>query len=105
MGWPATHKPQPLVSVDGLRAAVDGLLLVDHHVHGATIAPLDRGLFEAGFTESPWPAPAGTSHLDSQLGFAIRRWCAPLLGLPAHAPVEAYLARRQDVGSYEVTGR
>lgn len=93
------------MSVDELRAAVAGLSLVDHHVHGATIATLDDGLFEAGFTESPWPAPAGTSHLDSQLGFAVRRWCAPVLDLPAHAPTEAYIARRRELGSYEVTGR
>ncbi|MBV8993925.1 MAG: amidohydrolase family protein [Pseudonocardiales bacterium] len=88
-----------------LRAAVDGLPLVDHHVHGATIATLDGGLFEAGFTESPWPAPTGTTHLDSQLGFAVRRWCAPVLDLPAHARAEAYLARRRELGAYEVTGR
>src|SRR6185312_6786023 len=93
MGWRATHRPQPLVSVDSLRATIDGLPLVDHHVHGATIATLDAGLFEAGFTESPWPAPAGTTHLDSQLGFAVRRWCAPILDLPAHAPVEAGIER------------
>ena len=105
MGWRATHRPQPLVSDDGLRATIDGLPLVDHHVHGATIATLDGGLFEAGFTESPWPAPAGTSHLDSQLGFAVRRWCAPVLDLPVHAPAEVYVARRRELGSYEVTGR
>jgi predicted TIM-barrel fold metal-dependent hydrolase len=93
------------VSVHGLRAAVDGLPLVDHHVHGATIATLDGGLFEAGFTESPWPAPADTTHLDSQLGFAVRRWCAPLLDLPAHAPAEAYITRRRELGGHEVTGR
>lgn len=105
MGWPATHKPQPLVSIDRLQAAVDGLPLVDHHVHGVTIATLDDGLFEAGFTESPWPPPAGTSHLDSQLGFAVRRWCAPVLDLPVHAPAQVYVARRRELGSYEVTGR
>jgi predicted TIM-barrel fold metal-dependent hydrolase len=100
-----TCSPRPLVSVHGLRAAVDGLPLVDHHVHGATIATLDGGLFEAGFTESPWPAPADTTHLDSQLGFAVRRWCAPLLDLPAHAPAEAYITRRRELGGHEVTGR
>jgi uncharacterized protein len=100
-----TCSPRSLVSVHGLRAAVDGLPLVDHHVHGATIATLDGGLFEAGFTESPWPAPADTTHLDSQLGFAVRRWCAPLLDLPAHAPAEAYITRRRELGGHEVTGR
>jgi uncharacterized protein len=94
-----------LVSVDGLRDTIEGLPLVDHHVHGATIAPLDGGRFEEGFTESPWPAPAGTTHLDSQLGLAVRRWCAPVLDLPAHVDATAYLARRQELGGYESTGR
>ena len=93
------------MSVDGLRSTIDGLPLVDHHVHGATVAALDAALFEAGLSESPWPAPAGTTHLDSQLGFAVRRWCAPVLDLPAHAPVDAYLARRRELGAHEATGR
>jgi len=93
------------VSIDGLRATIDGLPLVDHHVHGATVAALDAARFEAGMSESPWPAPAGTTHLDSQLGFAVRRWCAPVLDLPAHAPVDAYLARRRELGAREATGR
>jgi predicted TIM-barrel fold metal-dependent hydrolase len=95
----------PVVSVDRLRATIDGLPLVDHHVHGATITALDGGRLEAGLTESPWPAAAGTSYLDSQLGFAVRCWCAPLLDLPAHVDAETYIARRQELGAYEVTGR
>jgi len=93
------------VNVDGLRATIGGLALVDHHVHGATITALDGALFEEGFTESPWPAPAGTTHLDSQLGFAVRRWCAPVLDLPAHVDAATYIARRQELGGYEVTAR
>ena len=95
----------PLVNVDGLRATIGGLALVDHHVHGATVTALDGALFEEGFTESPWPAPAGTTHLDSQLGFAVRRWCAPVLDLPAHVDAATYIARRQELGGYEVTAR
>lgn len=95
----------PLVNVDVLRATIGGLALVDHHVHGATITALDGALFEEGFTESPWPAPAGTTHLDSQLGFAVRRWCAPVLDLPAHVDAATYIARRQELGGYEVTAR
>lgn len=95
----------PLVNVDGLRATIGGLALVDHHVHGATVTALDGALFEEGFTESPWPAPAGTTHLDSQLGFAVRRWCAPVLDLPAHVDAATYIARRQELGGYEATAR
>ena len=93
------------MNVDGLRATIGGLALVDHHVHGATITALDGALFEEGFTESPWPAPAGTTHLDSQLGFAVRRWCAPVLDLPAHVDAATYIARRQELGGYEATAR
>lgn len=88
-----------------LADAVAGLRLVDHHVHGAATADLDRAAFEAGLTESPWPAPAGTSHLDSQVGFAVRRWCAPVLDLPPHVEVTTYLARRRELGTAEVTRR
>ncbi|MGH3767382.1 MAG: amidohydrolase family protein [Pseudonocardiaceae bacterium] len=93
------------MSADALRAAVDGLRLVDHHVHGATREELGPAAFEAGFSESPWPAPAGTTQLDSQVGFAVRRWCAPVLDLPPHADATAYLARRRELGAHEVTRR
>jgi uncharacterized protein len=93
------------VSADALRAALDALRLVDHHVHGAMTGDVEGAAFEAGFSESPWPAPAGTTHLDSQLGFAVRRWCAPVLDLPSHADAAAYLARRRELGAHEVTHR
>lgn len=93
------------MSADALHAALDALRLVDHHVHGALTGGLDGAAFAAGFSESPWPAPAGTTHLDSQLGFAVRRWCAPVLELPPHADANAYLARRRELGTREVTHR
>ncbi|MFI7061493.1 amidohydrolase family protein [Kribbella sp. NPDC050124] len=73
---------------------VDGLALVDHHVHGAVKGPLDRTGFEQLITESDRPVPPWMSTFDSQLGLAIRRYCAPLLGLPAHASADDYLAAR-----------
>ncbi|GAA1302183.1 amidohydrolase family protein [Pseudonocardia xinjiangensis] len=86
-------------------AAVDSLRLVDHHVHGAASGGLDAAGFAAGLSESSWPAPAGTSHLDSQIGFAVRRWCAPVLDLPPHVDVPDYLERRRVLGPAEVTRR
>lgn len=88
-----------------LADSVRELRLVDHHVHGAATADLDAAAFEDGLTESPWPAPAGTTHLDSQVGFAVRRWCAPVLDLPPHVDLPAYLARRRELGTAEVTRR
>ncbi|MGH3981725.1 MAG: amidohydrolase family protein [Pseudonocardiaceae bacterium] len=93
------------MAADALRAVVEALRLVDHHVHGAATDNVDDAGFEAGLTESPWPSPAGSTHLDSQLGFAVRRWCAPVLDLAPHADTHTYLARRRELGAQEVTRR
>ena len=87
------------------RGPLDGVRLVDHHCHGVVRADLDRDRFEALATESDRPAPAGCTGFDSQAGFAIRRWCAPVLGLEAHAAPEAYLAQRSRLGAAEVNRR
>jgi uncharacterized protein len=81
------------------------LVLVDHHVHGVLRTDLDRYAIEALLTESPAPPPAGTTAFDSQLGFAVRRWCAPLLGLDAHAPADDYVRRRVELGAAEAGRR
>ena len=46
-------------------------------MHGVLRGTLDRAGFERGITESDRGLAAGTSTFDSQVGFAIRRWCAP----------------------------
>ncbi len=77
------------------------LPLVDHHCHGVLRSDPDDAAFEAFLTESDAPAAAGTSFFDTQLGFAVRRWCPPLLGLEPHCPPERYLARRRELGAEE----
>src|ERR671917_716341 len=77
---------------------VDFGQLVDHHCHGLLLDDLDRTTFEALMNEAAAPSPLGTTFFDSMLGLAIRRWCAPVLGLAAHAPAEDYLARRRELG-------
>ncbi|MFG3285629.1 amidohydrolase family protein [Streptomyces sp. NPDC048111] len=77
------------------------LPLVDHHCHGVLRSDPGDGAFEAFLTESDAPAAAGTSFFDTQLGFAVRRWCPPLLGLEPHCPPERYLARRRELGAEE----
>lgn len=79
--------------------------LVDHHCHGVLQSALTRAEFEDLATESNWPTPPGTTVFDTQLGFAIRRWCAPLLDLDPFAAPEAYLARRAELGPDEVNRR
>ena len=81
------------------------LSLIDHHVHGTVAGPLDDAGVEILLTEaSNLPTPA-ISVFDSQLGFAVRRWCAPLLDLEPSAPADRYLQRRAELGSDEVNGR
>lgn len=93
------------MSTEDLAAVIDGLPLVDHHVHGALAGEVDRPALELLLTESDRPVPEWMTQFDSQLGFAIRRWCAPELGLPAHADAAAYVARREELGAEEVTRR
>jgi uncharacterized protein len=73
--------------------------LVDHHCHGLVLDDLDRASFEGLMNEAARPPPLGTSFFDSMLGLAVRRWCAPVLGLEAHASAEDYLARRRELGA------
>jgi hypothetical protein len=88
-----------------LGAAVGAIALVDHHVHPALVVELSHGEFEELITESDRPVPAGMTRFDSQLGVAIRRWCGPVLGLPASGPAEAYTGRRHELGAAEVARR
>ena len=80
--------------------------LVDHHVHSTFTKPVTRARFEESISEgSHDPIPPWMTQFDSQLGFAIRAFCAPLLDLEAHAPADDYWARRAELGEVEVAGR
>ncbi|MFJ4681943.1 amidohydrolase family protein [Streptomyces sp. NPDC088789] len=86
-----------------VREALDALGLVDHHCHGVVTGDLTPEGFEGLLTEGdPWP---GVSLFDTPVGTAVRRHCAPLLDLPAHAPPGEYLRRRADLGAAEVGRR
>jgi predicted TIM-barrel fold metal-dependent hydrolase len=93
------------VQVSDLDADLAALPLVDHHCHGLVRRDLERPEFEAMLTEATGPSALGGSLFDSQIGFAVRRWCAPVLDLPAHAPADEYLARRAELGVDEVNRR
>ncbi|TIC79247.1 amidohydrolase [Nocardioides sp. GY 10113] len=82
-----------------------GLPLVDQHCHPVVLDPLDRPAFELLLTEAHEGGPAGTSAFDSAAGLAVRRWCAPALGLVPHAPIDDYLVRRDELGSVEASRR
>ncbi|KAB2360137.1 amidohydrolase family protein [Actinomadura montaniterrae] len=84
---------------------LESLPLIDHHCHGVFDDDPDRAAFEAMLTEADTGGPPGTSMFDTQVGFALRRWCAPVLDLDAHADPDAYLARRAELGAAEVNRR
>jgi predicted TIM-barrel fold metal-dependent hydrolase len=79
--------------------------LVDHHCHGVARGELDRAGLEAFLTESDRPPPPGCSAFDTSLGVAVRRWCAPVLDLPAGAEPADYVERRADLGPEEANAR
>jgi predicted TIM-barrel fold metal-dependent hydrolase len=77
---------------------LDSLRLVDHHCHSVFTRGPDRSAFELALSESHAIVP-GSSHFDSQLGFALLRWCSPVLGLDAHETPDAYFERRGSFGT------
>lgn len=87
-----------------LAAEIRALSLVDHHVHGALRHDVSRPEFESMITEAP-KAPSTGTQFDSQIGFAIRRWCAPLLGLPVHASADTYWQMRTTLGNDDANRR
>jgi predicted TIM-barrel fold metal-dependent hydrolase len=89
----------------GAAASAGELPLVDHHCHGVVPGDLDRRSFEGFLSEGFDPAPEGTSHFDSPVGLAVRRWCAPVLELEPLPSPEDYLARRAELGAEEVHRR
>jgi uncharacterized protein len=93
-------RPAPTAS-----ASIGGMALVDHHCHGVVPGDLDWRSFEGFITEGFDPAPEGTSQFDSPVGLAVRRWCAPVLGLPPLASPDDYLLRRAELGAEEVHRR
>ena len=84
---------------------VETLRLVDHHCHGVLRRGVDRTAFEEMLTEARYTGDFGGSLFDSQIGFAIRRWCAPVLDLAPGVDPHSYLDRREELGPDEVTRR
>jgi uncharacterized protein len=75
----------------------DEIVLVDQHCHGVVAGELDEAGFAGWLTEAA-ALPRGRDPFESMLGLAVRRWCAPVLGLPALASKGAYLERRAELG-------
>ncbi|MFF1276231.1 amidohydrolase family protein [Streptomyces marokkonensis] len=84
---------------------IDTPALVDQHCHGVLRTELGLGTFEAQLARTEGPPAPGTTLFDTQTGFAVRRWCPPLLGLEPHCPPARYLARRRELGMIEAGRR
>ena len=83
--------------------SIADLALVDNHVHGFWTSTLDRRGFENGLNEANTdPLAEFDSGFDTQIGFAVRAHCAPLLGLAPHADPDEYMARRSGFGAAEL---
>ncbi|MET9799974.1 amidohydrolase [Streptomyces sp. NPDC006368] len=80
---------------------IDPPTLVDQYCHGVLRTELGLGTFEAHLGRTTGPPASGTTFFDTQTGFAVRRWCPPLLGLEPHCPPARYLARRRELGVLE----
>ncbi|MEW2632185.1 amidohydrolase family protein [Streptomyces sp. NPDC048389] len=86
--------------------AVSSVRLVDQYCHGVLRTELGLGTFETYLGPAAGAPPAaGTTFFDTQTGFAVRRWCPPLLGLEPHCPPARYLARRRELGVVEAGRR
>jgi uncharacterized protein len=89
--------------VPELLACVAEQPLVDHHCHGVLCRDADEAALESYLSEGAgFP---GGSAFDSQAGFAFRRLCPPILGLPPHAELRDYATRRAELGATEVSKR
>lgn len=87
--------PHTQAARSALAEHIDQVPLIDHHVHGCWLRTPDRARFENGLNEAnTGPLAEFDSSFDTQLGFAVRAHCAPLLGLPAHSDADTYWERR-----------
>jgi uncharacterized protein len=89
--------------VTALAEHVGNLRLVDHHVHGCWVESGHRRRFENALNEANTePIADFDSGFDTQLGFALRTHCAPLIGLGPHAAPDDYWRRRSQFSEAEL---
>jgi uncharacterized protein len=87
--------------VTELAQHIDAVALIDQHVHGCWLTAGDRRRFENALNEAN-TEPVAHSSFDSQLGFAVRNHCSPLLGLPRYVDPQAYWEARSRLSEPEL---
>jgi uncharacterized protein len=91
------------VTVAALADHIAAMPLIDQHMHGCWLTAGDRRRFENGLNEANTePLADFDSGFDTQLGFAVRAHCAPLLGLQKHADPQDYWQRRSQLTEAEL---
>jgi uncharacterized protein len=83
----------------GINERLAAVGLVDHHVHGIVRHEPDATALADILIESDRRSATEAAGHDTQVWHAVRRWCAPLLGLPPSAPANEYVARRLALGN------
>jgi hypothetical protein len=76
--------------------------LTDHHCHGVLRS---GGDLDGLLNEADGDAARDGLAFDTLAGMAFRRWCPPLLGLPAHSSVAEYKAQREALDAAELNRR
>ena len=79
--------------------------LVDHHTHSIVGGAITRTDYLFMLDESDKPEASDLAGLETQVGFAVRRWCAPFLGMPANEPEGTFLERRLAMTNMEAAAR
>ncbi|KLO32598.1 amidohydrolase family protein [Mycobacterium haemophilum] len=89
--------------LSALAQHVGEVALIDQHVHGCWLTAGDRRRFENALNEANTePLAEFDSGFDSQLGFAVRTHCGPILGLPKHIDPQSYWDRRRQFSEAEL---
>jgi predicted TIM-barrel fold metal-dependent hydrolase len=91
------------VTATELADHIVGVPLIDQHMHGCWLTAGDRRRFDNALNEANTePLADFDSGFDTQLGFAVRAHCAPLLELPRHAEPQEYWQHRSRLSEAEV---
>ncbi len=88
-----------------LNDLLERIPLIDHHAHSIRSGTLTETEYAFMLDETDRPDAAALAGLDTQLGYAVRRWCAPFLGMAAHVPAEQFLAGRIVLRNEDVAAR
>ncbi len=83
---------------------IDDVKLIDQHAHGCWLTGGNRRRFENALNEAN-TEPLTDTGFDSQLGFAVRAHCGPILGLSKHVDPQSYWEHRSQFTEIQLARR